>query len=364
MAAFELRNKKPRTAPPRTNPPARTQPWLERLPVELVEQVFFHALELNMPQASPFLCKTLSKESIYKTLILLAFFEDDEKYPVEKKHFAAGSYRTLSFAEKLRLQKGVLESRWCSVSRIRQCLPILQRLAGVQQWHRDHDEGLGKAVAPEKQDVTRQQRQLPSSIPPLDNMPAVLASYTTDCIPSDRDFSSDNPFIHRGAFNVYKLPTRLLNPASWLNTINSTKNDNSDPVKFLTLLWNAYSNTNRACAPSPADPAVLFLGIETAIKERHREALDLLMQIYGQTLAKESEFGDEISLPINPIRLIHLATRQGADSEWMLKLLHRQLLEEVLCPRDDPVLIKWALEKEDVSEFARDLLEDQYRVTG
>ena len=50
---------------------------LERLPVELIQQIFLHSLELNLPRASTSLARSLSKESIYSSLLLLAFFDDE-----------------------------------------------------------------------------------------------------------------------------------------------------------------------------------------------------------------------------------------------------------------------------------------------
>jgi hypothetical protein len=169
MAASELRSKKPRTAPPTTWSPPRTQSWLERLPVELIEQIFLHSLEISMAYASPFLCKTLSKESMYRTLILFAFFDDDEQNPVEEKHFKPAAYRLLSLTDKLRIQKGVLESRWCTMARVKQCLPTLMRLVIVQEWHRERDWECAQAEAAAQRDGDHSRQQPPSSLPPLDH---------------------------------------------------------------------------------------------------------------------------------------------------------------------------------------------------
>ena len=56
---------------------------IERLPTELVQQIFFDCLEVNMIKASAVLAKILSTDSTYKLLILFAFFDDDGVNPVE-----------------------------------------------------------------------------------------------------------------------------------------------------------------------------------------------------------------------------------------------------------------------------------------
>ena len=56
---------------------------LEALPVELIQQIFFHALEVNMPRASSHIASVLSDPSIYSALILFAYFDSDDESPVE-----------------------------------------------------------------------------------------------------------------------------------------------------------------------------------------------------------------------------------------------------------------------------------------
>ncbi|KAJ6150323.1 hypothetical protein N7471_001522 [Penicillium samsonianum] len=64
---------RPRISRPHT--PRRIS-LLEALPVEIIEQIFLHSLNLNFPRASPFLSRALSGEHIYRALILLAFWND------------------------------------------------------------------------------------------------------------------------------------------------------------------------------------------------------------------------------------------------------------------------------------------------
>ena len=46
---------------------------LERRPVELLEKIFLYSLNVNLPRASPSLGGSLSREQVYRILILLPF---------------------------------------------------------------------------------------------------------------------------------------------------------------------------------------------------------------------------------------------------------------------------------------------------
>lgn len=364
MAASELRSKKSRTTPARTGFQPKTQPWLERLPVELLEQIFLHSLEINMVHALPFLGKRLSKESIYRTLILFAFFEDDRQYPVEQKYFGPATYRVLSSEEQSRLQKGVLESRWCTLSRIRQCLPTLMRLVIVQEWHKERKRERKEQEALAAQDEDHQQRQRPSLLPPLDEIPAVLSYYTADnAKPSpahcDHEAALVCQHFHRGILNVESLPRRVINPVSW-DISTDTNDDIAQPVELLILLWNGHGSSGLNIAPPAADLATLLLGIETAIRERNREALDLLLQIHDETTLCDKIRREKNPISHLPRKILHLATRQGEDSDWILDLLirYRKGYSVIVVPKDDSVLTKWALQQSKAgSRFAVWLLE-------
>ena len=51
---------------------------LESLPVELLEMIFLYSLNVNLPRASLLLARALSRERIYRLLILLAFWDDSD----------------------------------------------------------------------------------------------------------------------------------------------------------------------------------------------------------------------------------------------------------------------------------------------
>lgn len=112
---------------------------LESLPIELIQHIFFHSFEVNMPRASPYLAQVLSKPSIYTALVLFAYFDDDDQSPVETLHFRPAEYRRIALADHVRLQQGILACRWCTLDLLKSCMPVLSRLQMVQAWHREHD---------------------------------------------------------------------------------------------------------------------------------------------------------------------------------------------------------------------------------
>ena len=64
---------------------------LESLPVELIEKIFLYSLNTNLPRASPHLAAALSSEQIYRLLILLAFFNNDEVYDLYELAFGGAN---------------------------------------------------------------------------------------------------------------------------------------------------------------------------------------------------------------------------------------------------------------------------------
>lgn len=58
----------------------RTLSTIERLPVELLEKIFIYSLNVNFARSSPYLAAAVSNERVYRLLILLAFWDNDERY--------------------------------------------------------------------------------------------------------------------------------------------------------------------------------------------------------------------------------------------------------------------------------------------
>lgn len=125
----------------------RSQPKLDRLPIEITLQIFFECLEMNMYSVSRHLRGKLSHPTIYRALVLFAYYHEDdslfgpERSPsdhgarIRRQLFLPAIYRRITRSERITLQKEILGSRWFSVDFLESCMPILSRLAMADAWH-------------------------------------------------------------------------------------------------------------------------------------------------------------------------------------------------------------------------------------
>ncbi|KAJ5698914.1 hypothetical protein N7462_000919 [Penicillium macrosclerotiorum] len=122
---------------------------LEALPVEVIEQIFLHSLNLNLPRASPALAAAVSREHIYNLLILLACFDDHPEWPRSvtiERIFAPLEYTPLEPKARARLQEAVFRSRWCTMERVCEQIPTIQNLTIHRHWF-----NAGITMEPEQQ---------------------------------------------------------------------------------------------------------------------------------------------------------------------------------------------------------------------
>ncbi|THC99603.1 hypothetical protein EYZ11_000870 [Aspergillus tanneri] len=104
---------------------AQIRSRLELLPVEIIQLIFLHSLEFNLPRASPYISRMLSNTVIYTWLIRLAFSSANES----SKHgyFTADflppplDFWALSAQERRDLQSDILECGWFTLPLIRKC---------------------------------------------------------------------------------------------------------------------------------------------------------------------------------------------------------------------------------------------------
>lgn len=113
---------------------------LEALPVEIIEQIFLNCLNLNLPRASPILATALSREHLYKVLIILAFWHDpirDDRYPSSEaieRVFAPLEYTQLPVEQRYKLQEQIFRCKWCTRERIQEQLPQMMNLTIHRHW--------------------------------------------------------------------------------------------------------------------------------------------------------------------------------------------------------------------------------------
>ncbi|KAJ5521157.1 hypothetical protein N7527_005272 [Penicillium freii] len=98
---------------------------LESLPVEILQLIFLHSLEVNLPRASPRLSRALSTPLLYTWLIRLAFSSPNSS---SREGFFTPDFLpppldfwSLSWKERQKLQTDLLACRWCTFPLLRKC---------------------------------------------------------------------------------------------------------------------------------------------------------------------------------------------------------------------------------------------------
>ena len=339
---------------------------LERLPVELIQQIFLHSLELNLLRASTTLARSLSKESIYSSLILLAFFDDDGKQPVDGRLFAPARYRELDLAEKIHLQTSILNGRWCTLHRLQQNLPALSRLAIIQAWHEERDRELQThSLTPKTPPITPSPAlQAIATLPAIEDLGATeqhfLARSKAGLGDSDGENNDSSTFLPRlrtwtsskgkdgqtyktidgarGIVNIRHIPRRLLRGSPWT----------PEKLAFLKFLRQGWRFLQKDFVLKISS-AAMFEGMASAIAESNTETLKVLLELHfaafqdknshtSVTASGRTRYTVSFSHPI-PLELFHLATRQQRSEELMALLL-REGIDSI---HDDAILTKWAL---------------------
>jgi hypothetical protein len=295
--------------------PKTEKAGLEGLPEPLIEKLCLDTLEPNLAGTSRYINKVLSKEGIYKVFILFAFFENDERLPVDDSHFKPATYQFLTSAERLHLQEVILEQPWCTLRRIKQFINILVYLALATERKSDQKKrqvGTLPAANDVKGLKSLYQRRYPRHAP---HRHQGTYSPCTMILPRGLDRARD-------AIQFHYVPRRALNPKSW------------DNEAFQYLLFIQLHLT-----PCPVfDIDAVFEGVEKAIKQQSIQPLYLLLNMIYTPRFDQSR-PDQAQLAL-PTRFFHLACQQGDDSVWILDLLIAA--NRLSIPTDDPVLNQWA----------------------
>ncbi|PGH29963.1 hypothetical protein GX50_07298 [[Emmonsia] crescens] len=116
---------------PNADSPRQHQQWhhslrktpLERLPVELIQKIFFECLEINLPRSSLPIALALSNDVIHTWLIRLAFSSNNESARTGffTKPYLPFDYFSLCASQRASLQTEILKCRWCTLHLMRKC---------------------------------------------------------------------------------------------------------------------------------------------------------------------------------------------------------------------------------------------------
>lgn len=106
--------------------PVPTRSRLESLPVELLQSIFLHCLEFNLPRASIHIARALSDPLLYTWLIRLAFSSNNpgSRRGIFTKEFLRpplDDFCAVSPSQRCELQTAILDCRWCTLPLIRKC---------------------------------------------------------------------------------------------------------------------------------------------------------------------------------------------------------------------------------------------------
>ena len=362
---------------------------LEVLPVEILEQIFFQCLELNLPRASPHLARLLSQRAIYSALVLFAYYEADPSIcDVETHLFLPAAYRGITSDERIRLQEGLLRCRWFTTDFFESCFPALSRLRMVECWHRER-RGLIAAL-------DRRLNRERSSASQVDHSaqgqnaivfdPDIVLPRLNDEIQMEKYFHARIEDVHHTEEGEERSqdqsnsshPVRVSNQAGYLSRILTTTSWHEqaavDPVGqtifrvrifpdsilrgapwtyqkirlLQTLRQGLQFETDRHLVISPKG---LFDGMASAIEEANEKALLVLLELHA-TVAKQplpagrSGIGYLSTRNLLPLKLFHLACKDlkvtmTSSRSRIMSLLLRGGLESV--PPDDELLTRWAI---------------------
>ncbi|KAK5233265.1 hypothetical protein LTR47_005762 [Exophiala xenobiotica] len=391
----------------------------ESLPVEIIQQIFFHSFEVNMPRASPYLAHALANPSIYNALILFAYFDSDEESPVETRHFLPAEYRHVNLGEKIRLQQGILNCRWCTLARLKSCMPTLSRLQMVQAWHREHNTEEELQLEPEALSSTldySSRHGLSPMLPELDDDVGMETHFLAKSFSGDdlsapsapprgsgllsgerRSVDPVGPVGDAGTFPriivwafitiagqpqkildegvsimaVYVIPDHVLAVPAWTE----------ERLTLVQLLRQGLRFLRRENVLVISVQA-LFKGMATAIHEGNEAALLVLLELHyamrkidqgepeadGGTTLKTRTMVGPFAHPL-PLQLFHLACARPKHlhpgpnlTARLLSLLIREGLDTI--PFDDPYITHWAIHASESSpssqivQLARWLLRD------
>ena len=297
---YDRPSNSPRPGISRPHTPRRTLSLLEALPVEIIEQIFLHSLNLNFPRASPFLSRALSGEHIYRALILLAFWNDALEHPRSKvidRMMVPLEYVPLKLDERARLQEAVFKCKWCTVDRVREQVPTMQILTIHRRWinagiemEKDEQVALEKLLA-RKDDSVRVFHGKGRPMKELAQMPAeflkmapnalkdtheyklhVIPMVTTELQCVDIRLTTNIP-----ALDLCKFPPHLLRGRS--------NGFLPEDVAFLEMLrmtscnWHPPNTSLSPTTLTQVDRKALNEGIQNAIRHQNFNAMISLLKI-------------------------------------------------------------------------------------
>jgi hypothetical protein len=344
---------------------------LEALPSEVIEQIFLYSLEMNFPRASPFLSQALSRENVYRVLMLLAFWRDPQHYPGSKfigRMMAPYDYTPLEDDDRKALQEAVLKCKWCTMDRVLQRIPEMQILtihsywinAGIvtdEQEQEDFEKFISRKVAKPSHFTGKGEPQNKAIGFAKERLQAIYSQFTPPGFRGPYTFTLDVDPMVETEINNRDLRMVALVPALDLcsfppHLLRGRSNGFShEDVQFLEMLrmtsknWTEDKPKRRPWTETSVDRKALHDGLENAIRHYNYNALVTLLKI------DEFIFCYKIDSPparytIPPhlfVTAAKLPHREGETPAWrFFEALIRASAESI--PRNSPDITQWVVD--------------------
>ena len=341
---------------------------LEQLPEEILEQVFLHCLEINLPRSSLIFGHGLAQNRIYRSVLLLAFFNDDDReQPVPKNLFEPAPYRVLNIEEKLRLQADLMTCKWFSLDLVKTVMPELSYVAMIHACPLE-DKTEDRCITTIQKVIL--QGDDPRTLKHEDQealaryfmatedgeyLPRIVCAYRGSRY--YQSFSIAQYGTDRGIFNVRVIPDRFLDISAWTQ----------EKIEMLRLLRHGWRFVHSDVQLTISVNA-LFAGLKRAIIESNTTALKVLLELHYAVYVQGTSTDDNFDVgwrrktqgfryPL-PIGMYHMATRQGRNSSKLFRMLFRSDTTSLKKHHNDRIVTKWALvESTKGDHFAQFLLE-------
>ncbi|KAL9107368.1 MAG: hypothetical protein Q9227_007733 [Pyrenula ochraceoflavens] len=333
--------------------PAKKLNELEQLPLELLEHIFLHALNVNLAKASPILGKAFSSKRILRQLIVEAFCCAD----------ASG----LEPEQLKTLQCDVLCTSWCTPERLQSCIPRLTELALPHAWRMACTINSRMDELFTENDAYPKMENLLASRTEMEDFFEISGSLFLY-------FETDNPYSDDQKIKSWEYPVLMVRTLPE-NLIRACARSQSalELLRFIRPGWRRIPPCNRLeikptvrNIPSLEHTATLELlkeSIHEAVKLNNLPALFWIAELYtAYYLVVPVGTGDSAELSQKPIDIPETTFELAAQKEKageMLTVLVRLAWESI--PADNSALTRWAVHTRDRQQkyaaFAKSILE-------
>ncbi|KAJ5651125.1 uncharacterized protein N7484_004848 [Penicillium longicatenatum] len=366
-----------------SSPAPRRLSMLEVLPVEVIEQIFLHSLNVNLPRASHALAAALSSERIYRLLILLAFWEDPvifQQYPANhpgsskngspaiRDIFKPVEYVRLNMGERSMLQALVFSCKWCTMDRILKQVPTMLNLTIQRQWL---DEGVQMEPG-ERAELDRfMQRKQDTKLSFSGSGPLTTQFAEQMCV-SWEEVMQMSRATNRGAHH-YKLDITPMADVQITHTkgkivlnwpalnlcyppkkmLRGRKSGfTPEDVAFLEMLRITSSNYKRVnaistpCTTSMVDRTALHEGVTKAIETQNYNALISLLKLDEYVFRwRVANQGEPVFYTI-PSKHFEQVTRVGRDKPHLQQAFFEALLRASAesVPHKSAAITQWIVD--------------------